>query len=272
MMNETDLKLFARNVRKETLEIVYKAKASHIGGAFSMVDLLTILYNGILNINPHDPHWKDRDRFLLSKGHACSSLYTTLALTGYFPVKDLQSYGTDGSIYLSHASHKVPGVELSTGSLGHALPVGCGLALAAKRKQENWRVFILVSDGELDEGSNWEAILFAPQHRLDNLVLIVDYNKIQSMGNVKDVIDLHPLREKFLAFNWNVIESDGHDFNQLQKAFSGLPIGGLKPTVIIAHTIKGKGVQFMENKLLWHYKSPSEKEYKEALNLLENLE
>ncbi len=271
MIDEIELKKFAKNVRKEALTIVYNAKASHIGGAFSMVEILSVLYNEVLRIDPKNPQWKDRDRFLLSKGHACSSLYATLALKGFFPLEDLQGYGKDGSIYLSHASHKVPGVELSTGSLGHALSVGCGLALAAKTKQENWKVFVLVSDGELDEGSNWEAILFAPQHRLDNLVLIVDYNKIQSMGNVKDVIDLHPLKDKFLSFNWNVIEIDGHDFIQLNKGFSEIPIDVLKPTVIIAHTIKGKGVSFMENKLLWHYKTPSENEYLEALNQLESL-
>lgn len=271
MIDEIELKNFAKNVRKTALTIVYNAKASHIGGAFSMVEILTILYNEVLKIDPQNPQWKDRDRFLLSKGHACSSLYATLALKGFFTLDDLQSYGKDGSIFMSHASHKVPGVELSTGSLGHALPVGCGLALAAKRKQDNWKVYVLVSDGELDEGSNWEAILLAPQHRLDNLVLIVDYNKIQSMGSVKDVIDLHPLKDKFLAFNWNVIEVDGHDYSQLKKAFSELSGEGGKPTVIIANTIKGKGVHFMENKLLWHYKTPSESEFTEAINCLEKL-
>jgi len=270
MNTELQLKHIAAQIRIETLKIIYRGKASHIGGAFSMVDILTVLYNDVLNIDPTNPKWEVRDRFLLSKGHACSSLYVTLALKGFFPLSDLESYGKNGSIYLSHASHLVPGVEFSTGSLGHALPVGCGLALAAKKKNKGWRTFVLVSDGELDEGSNWEAILFAPQHKLDNLILIVDYNKIQSLGDVKDVIDLHPILDKFKAFNWEVVEIEGHDYNQICHAFKNLPITKYKPHVIIAHTIKGKGVDFMENKLIWHYKSPSEEEYKIAIKQLEN--
>ena len=249
--------------------MVYKAKASHVGGALSMVDLLAVLYKEILIFNTKEPKWNGRDRFLLSKGHACTSLYAALALSGFFDVSDLDSYAMDGSKFLSHASHKVPGVELSTGSLGHALPVGCGMALAAKRKNENLRIFVLLSDGELDEGSNWEAILFAPKHNLDNLTIIIDYNKIQSLGNVKDVLDLEPLCAKLKAFNWETIEIDGHEHQQIFNALSTLPKRKGKPTAIIAHTIKGKGVDFMENKLLWHYKSPNEDELKNALKQIE---
>lgn len=256
---------FAKEIRKQTLKMVYDAKASHIGGALSMVDLLAVLYGSVLRINPDEPNWIDRDRFLLSKGHACASLYATLALSGYYSIRELDSYGKDGSLFISHASHKVPGVELSTGSLGHALPVACGLALAAKRKDRNYRTVVLISDGELDEGSNWEAILFAPHHKLDNLVMIVDYNKIQSMGRIDEVLSLEPLEKKFEAFNWDCITINGHDHQQILKALS-YGTQDNKPKVIIAHTIKGKGVDFMENKLMWHYKSPDDSEYSNAIN------
>jgi transketolase len=268
MLSTEETETFARNIRKLSVEMVWKAKASHIGGALSMADILAVLYNGVLNTDPANPGNTDRDRFLLSKGHACTGLYATLALKGFFPVEDLASYAEDGSIFLSHTSHKVPGVEISAGSLGHALPVACGLALAAKRKKLEWKTYCLVSDGELDEGSNWESILFAPQQKLDNLILIVDYNKIQSLGSVKDVIDLDPLKDKFTSFRWETSEVDGHDHAALRKAFSESRTANGKPKVIIAHTIKGKGVSFMENKLLWHYKSPDESQFKDAIDEL----
>lgn len=263
MINST--KELSTAIRRETIKMIYQSKSSHIGGCFSIVDILAVLYDGILRKNPNDSDWKLRDRFLLSKGHACAALYSTLAIKGYYDIQDLDKYCKDGSLFLAHASHKIPGVELSTGSLGHALPYGCGLAVAAKRKGESWRVFVLLSDGELDEGSNWEAMLFAPQHQLDNLIVIVDYNKIQSFGDVKDVIDLHPLKNKLEAFNWSVVEIDGHNIEQIKQSLSILPNVIKKPTVIIANTVKGKGVDFMEQKLLWHYKSPSESEYHMAL-------
>ena len=267
-LNTTSTEEFAKSIRLKTLEMVYKAKASHVGGALSMVDLLAVLYAKILKYNPQEPKWPDRDRFLLSKGHACASLYATLALLGFFDAADLENYGHDGSIFLTHASHKIPGVEISTGSLGHALPVGCGMALAAMRKNEKHRIFVLLSDGELDEGSNWEAFLFAPKHKLDNLTVIIDYNKIQSLGNVKDVLDLEPMVSKLRAFNWETIEIDGHDHDQIFNALVTIPKQKEKPTAIIAHTIKGKGVDFMENNLLWHYKSPSKKELEDAIKQL----
>jgi transketolase len=166
---------------------------------------------------------------------------------------------------MSHISHKVPGVEFSTGSLGHGLPFGCGKALAAKRKKKNWRTFVILSDGELDEGSNWEAILFAPHHRLDNLVAIVDYNKIQSLGSVKEVLDLHPLADKFRAFNWAVKEIDGHNHAEISVTLKNLPFESGRPSCLIAHTVKGKGVDFMENELVWHYRSPGDEQVREAL-------
>lgn len=233
-----------------------------------MADMLAVLYADIMNIRVDDPKWADRDRLILSKGHSCVGLYSTLALKGFFDATELQDYAKDGSRLMSHISHKVPGVEFSTGSLGHGLPFGCGKALAAKRLGKHWTTFVIVSDGELDEGSNWEAILFAPHHRLDNLTLLVDYNKIQSLGFVADVIDLGPLAAKFEAFGWNVIEIDGHDHEQIRMALSNKSKVEGKPTCVIANTIKGKGVDFMENSLKWHYSSPSKEQLESALRQL----
>ena len=260
--------LLANEIRRESLQMVYNAKASHIGGALSMADILAVLYNDILNIEPSRPNDPERDRFLLSKGHACSALYATLALKKFFPIEDLTSYAQDGSSLLSHSSHHVSGIECSAGSLGHLLPISCGLALAAQIKNKKWRTFCLVSDGELDEGSNWEAILFAPQLKLDNLILIVDYNKIQSLGTVKDVVDLNPLTEKFASFRWETFMVNGHDHDKLREIFHKAFESNGKPKVIIANTIKGKGVSFMEDKLLWHYKSPSKEQFESAINEL----
>lgn len=258
----------SKAIRRKVLQMVYAAKASHIGGALSMVDILSVLYTDILDINPQEPFHPSRDRFFLSKGHACTSLYATLALKGFFPIDELDNYSKDDSQLLSHTSHKVPGVEISAGSLGHALPVACGVALAAKRKNNLFKVYCLLSDGELNEGSNWESILFAPHHQLNNLVLIIDYNKIQSLGNTNEVLQLEPLAKKFEAFGWSVLEIDGHNHTEISNAFSKTKQSKDKSFVVIAHTIKGKGVSFMENKLLWHYRSPSDQEYVEALNEL----
>ncbi|MBC7695273.1 MAG: transketolase [Burkholderiales bacterium] len=259
---------FAREIRNVTLKMVYNAKASHIGGAFSMADILSVLYHNVLKIDPTEPDNENRDRFLLSKGHACTSLYATLGLKGFFELKELDSYAANGSKFLAHTSHYIPGVEISAGSLGHALPIACGLAIAAQKKHKTWKTYCLLSDGELNEGSNWESILLAPQLKLNNLILIIDYNKIQSFGFVKDVIDIEPLSKKFEAFNWETYEINGHDHEELLATFKLCDNDGPKPKVIICNTIKGKGVSFMENKLLWHYKSPSEEEYNQAIGEL----
>lgn len=248
---------FARLIRADALRMVSKANASHIGTCLSMADLLAVLYTGVLNVNAHEPQMPARDRFILSKGHGAAILYATLAERGFFPRDWLDGYCADGSPLTGHISHKVPGVEVSTGSLGHGLPIGCGMALAAKRDSSAWRTFVLLSDGELDEGTNWEAILFAGHHRLDNLVAIVDYNKIQSFGSVKEVLDLEPLAAKWAAFNWAVREIDGHDYDAIGKSFRELPFQSGRPNVILAHTVKGKGVDYMEHQLAWHYKAPS---------------
>ena len=244
--------------------MVARAKASHIGGALSMADILAVLYGKLMQYDHTNPHADWRDRLILSKGHACTTLYAALAHAGFFAISDLDGYAQEGSRLMSHASHKVPGVEFSTGSLGHGLPFGVGKALAARRSNAPWRTFVIISDGELDEGSNWEAILFAQQHRLSNLVLIVDYNKIQSLGSIDDVLSLGDLPAKFRAFNWVVRACDGHNHQELIAAIGAPPVVDL-PIVVLAHTIKGKGVSFMEGQLTWHYRSPDSLQLAQAL-------
>ena len=233
-----------------------------------MADLVTCLYWDTLRIDPSFPEWSDRDRLILSKGHSAALIYSALAERGYFPLDHLEKYCRKGSRLTGHINSEVPGVEFSSGSLGHGLPVGCGMALAAKRDRLPGRVFVLSSDGELDEGSNWEAILFAPQHYLDNLILVVDYNQIQSFGRTKDVLDLEPLVDKFRAFRWAVREIDGHEMRQIVEAFRDLPLERGKPTVVIAHTVKGRGISMMEGQLAWHYKSPTAEQLNAALREL----
>lgn len=259
----------AQSLRLQALRMVHRANASHIGSCLSMADLLAVLYGKILRVDPTNPNWLDRDRFILSKGHSAAILYAVLAERGFFPLEWLETYCQDGSKLTGHISHYLPGIEASTGSLGHGLPIGCGIALAGKREDKPYRVFVLVSDGEMDEGSNWESILFAPQHQLDNLVVIVDYNKIQSFGTVQEVLDLEPLTAKFQAFRWSVREIDGHNFQQIEDAFNSVPFQKGKPSCIIAHTVKGKGVSFMENQLAWHYKSPNQEQLEQAVAEIE---
>ena len=260
-----DTAKYAAAIRSEAVKMVAAAKASHIGGALSMADLLAVLYGGVLKVDPARPQWPERDRFILSKGHSCCSLYAALALRGFFSEEELLAYGRDGSRLMSHISHKIPGVDFSTGSLGHGLPFGCGRALAAKRKGEAWRTFVLLGDGEMDEGSNWEALLFAAQHKLDNLVAIIDANGIQSLGGVGEVLNLEPLAAKLRDFGWEVREIDGHDHAQLRDAFAGIPAAPGRPLCVLARTVKGKGVSFMENQLLWHYRSPDAEQLRKAL-------
>lgn len=265
----TDSVALARIIRAHAVRMVHSAKASHIGTCFSMADLLAVLYGKILHVSPAQPDWEERDRFVLSKGHGAAILYAALAERGFFPLEWLDTYCKDGSKLAGHVSHHVPGIEVSTGSLGHGLSIGCGMALAAKRQGKDYRTFVLVSDGELDEGSNWEAILFAPQHKLDNLVVIVDFNKIQSLGDVKDVLDLDPLAEKWRAFRWAMREIDGHNHSEIGDALTHLPFEPGVPSVLIAHTVKGKGVDFMQNLLKWHYSSPDDRQLADALVQIE---
>jgi transketolase len=247
----------ARRLRVHVVRMTSRANSSHIGSSFSMSELLAVLYGGgVLRVDPARPDWPQRDRFILSKGHGCAGLYAALAEAGFFPLEELDTFYLNGTRLAGHATTTVPGVELSTGSLGHGLPVGTGMALAAKRAGEAHRVFVLLSDGECDEGSIWEAALFAPQHQLDNLVVIVDYNKIQSLGTVKEVLDLDPFADKWRAFRWGVREIDGHDVDAIHEALDAVPFEPGRPSCVIAHTVKGKGVSFMEDKLLWHYRAP----------------
>ena len=256
----------AKKIRLHALHMIHRAKSSHLGSAYSMADLLAVLYGRILRIDPQKPDSADRDRFLLSKGHACAALYAVLAEQGFFPKEWLQHFYENGARLAGHATHVgVPGVEVSTGSLGHGLPLACGMALAGKRDGQAYRVFTMLSDGECDEGSTWEAALFAPHHQLDNLIVIIDYNQIQSLGTVKEVLDLEPFADKWKAFGWAVREIDGHDCAQIEGALTDVPYAAGKPTCVIAQTVKGKGVSFMENKLLWHYRAPDRDEMARAL-------
>mgnify|MGYP006280711557 CR=1 FL=1 len=266
------LEKLANRIRKHVIEMTHRGNSSHVGTSFSMVELLVVLYEDILNIRPSDPKWEDRDRFILSKGHGCAALYAVLAEKGYFPLEWLETYYLDGSPLPGHATSSVPGVEVSTGSLGHGLSIANGMALTSKRDRAEWRVFTVLSDGECDEGSIWEAALFAGNHALDNLTVIVDYNKIQALGHTEDVLDLEPLSDKWKSFGWEVREIDGHNLLEVQETLESVPFISGKPNCIIAHTIKGKGVSFMEDELLWHYRSPQGTEYEDALNELGGME
>ncbi|MGY3408390.1 transketolase [Bradyrhizobium sp. GM5.1] len=263
--SELDPRDFAARIRAHALRMIYRAKASHIGSCLSIADILAALYTRVMRIDPLQPKDPARDRFILSKGHAAAILYAALAERGFLSIAELDTYCEVDSRLTGHVSHGVPGVEVSTGSLGHGLPIAVGMAIGVRAQGTGARVFCLLSDGECDEGSNWEAILFAPHHELDNLVAIVDFNKIQSFGRVSEVLELEPFADKWRAFRWNVVEVDGHDLNALSAAFGAVPAKPRQPTVVIAHTIKGKGVSFMEDKLEWHYKSPSEEQLRAAL-------
>lgn len=265
-----DTRELARRIRLHSVNMTSRGGSSHVGAALSMADLVAVLYGSVLNVDPQSPKKPDRDRFILSKGHAGAAIYAALAETGFFPVEKLLTHYQDGSDLSGHVSHKgIPGVEFSTGSLGHGLPVGTGMAYSGKLDGASHRVVVLLSDGECDEGSNWEAILFAGHHRLDNLVVVIDYNKIQSLGPVAETLQLEPFADKWRSFGWCVVEADGHDHDALQAAFDSLPFSSGKPSVLIAHTTKGKGVSFMENSVLWHYRTARGEELAAALMELE---
>lgn len=266
-----DTRLLAKKIRIHTLRMTSQGGTAHIGSIFSMADLLAVLYGNKMKIDPKKPDWEERDRFILSKGHAGGGLYAVLAELGFFPISKLETHYQDGSDLSGHVTHKGnPGIEFSTGSLGHGLSVAVGMAYAAKQKGEKHKVYTVLSDGECDEGSVWEALMFAGHHKLDNLVTIIDYNKIQSLDFVSSTLALEPFADKFSNFGWATREVDGHDHNALQKIFDQLPFEpNEKPSCIIAHTIKGKGVSFMENTVLWHYRTAQGKEYDAALKELE---
>jgi transketolase len=266
-MNNDLLSLKSNDIRKTILNMIYQAKASHISSALSLVDIITFLYFSE-NWKFYKKNIKDRDSVILSKGHACTVLYSALYHSGVLKKSDIGSYGKNGSSMMHHISHKVPGVDFSTGSLGHGLPYTTGLALSdlINQTQHNKR-FCILGDGELAEGSNWEAMLFAAHNKLNNIITIIDNNNLQSLGTVKETMNLDSIIEKFDAFGWDVVEVDGHNFFEIklaiEKASNGLP------KAIIAKTIKGKGISFMENKVEWHYKNPNKDEFLAAMAELE---
>lgn len=256
----------AREIRKTILKMVYESGSSHVGSCFSIVDVLEYLYRSYLVYDVSNPQYECRDRLIMSKGHAAAALYATLAEFQFFNKSELKKYAGDDSIFMSHVSNKVPGIEFSTGSLGHGLPFGAGKALKLQRTKPTVKTIVILSDGELNEGSNWEAIMFAAHHKLGNLSMIIDANKLQSLDTTKNTLDLGDINKKFTEFGWDVIEFNGNSPSEIETAFRTLTSN--RPKAFIAHTIKGSGVPFMENTVKWHYKSPDQEEYYKALECL----
>jgi transketolase len=268
MTNDTHS--LAKRIRIHALRMTNLGGGAHIGAIFSCTDILAVLYGGgILNVDPAAPEKEDRDRFVLSKGHAGGGLYAALAERGFFPVDKLMTHYLDGSDLCGHVSHELPGVDVSTGALGHGLSIAAGMAFAGQLKDAPHRVFCLLSDGECDEGSTWEAVLFAAHHHLSNLVVVVDYNRIQGIAPISEVIELEPFADKWSAFGWAVQMVDGHDHQGLREALTAVPFADGKPSCLIARTTKGRGVSFMENTVLWHYRIPRGAEFDAALAELE---
>lgn len=266
VLSDGEVRNLAKRLRSHSLRMISGAKTSHIGSCLSAADILAVLYGGVLRVDPERPDWSDRDRLVMSKGHAAAITYAAVAELGFMPVERLAEYARNGGQLYGHVTHVgVPGIEFSSGSLGHGLPVATGMALTAKRDRKAWRVFVVMSDGECDEGSNWEAMLFAGHHGLDNLTTVIDYNKIQSLDRVEKTLRLEPFADKLAAFGWSVREVDGHDVSALRATMNALPFTRGKPNAIIAHTVKGKGVSWMEDKVLWHYRAPSPEELQKAL-------
>jgi len=259
------LKKKAIQIRKDLLQMIYNSGEGHTGGALSSVDILVTLYYRIMKIDPKNPKWDGRDRFVLSKGHSVEGYYAILADLGFFPKEELLSYRKFGSRLIGHPNNKVPGVELNTGALGHGLSVAVGMALAGKMDGKNYRVYTLMGDGELAEGSVWEAAMAASNYELDNLIGIIDRNRLQISGNTEEVMKLESLRKKWTAFGWEVLEIDGHNIEKLVEVFEKIPIRKGKPHVVIAHTVKGKGVSFMENDRKWHHGVPNGRQFERAM-------
>ena len=263
-------KTIAKKIRLLTLKMTNKGNSSHIGSIFSIADILAVLFNDFLNIDCNNPESPIRDRFILSKGHAGAGVYAALAIKGFFPIDELNKHCENGSLLSGHVSHKgINGVEFSTGSLGHGFPVAVGMAYAGKLNNQGHRVVCLLSDGELDEGSNWESALLASHLKLDNLIVIIDKNNLQSIKSTTETLNLEPLKEKFIAFGFYPVEIDGHDVFQIKDALNKKKIG--RPLIILANTVKGKGVRFMENNVIWHYKTAKEEDFSNALKELNSI-
>lgn len=264
-INITELEALARQIRGTVVEMSHRAKSAHLGSALSCVDIMVATYWSTLRIDPHQPDDPNRDRLIFSKGHAAMSLYATLAYRGFFSFDFLGTYAQPGTPLAEHPMVGcAPGVEATTGSLGHGLSLGVGMALAGRIRRHNYRVFVVMSDGECEEGSVWEAALLAPAHKLDQLVVIVDYNKWQATGRSNEVMALSPLRQKWEAFGWSSYEVDGHEMKELVEVLTNVPDGSGKPVAVIANTVKGKGVSFMEDDNNWHYRIPLAEEVTKA--------
>lgn len=269
MPKSTDLEYTARLIRGELVKISNQAHTPHLGSSLSCVDILVAAYWGVLNINPKNPTDPNRDRLILSKGHAATSLYLVLNKRGFISDEILDTYAKPGGILPEHPVHKsAPGIEVTSGSLGHGLSMGLGMALAAKLQKKDYRVFVVMSDGECNEGSVWEAAMLAPAHNPDNLVAIVDFNRWQATGRSEEITYLSPLKDKFEAFGWSSCDVDGHNINAMVDVLKNVPNGSGKPVAVIAHTIKGKGISFMEDDNNWHYRIPNKNEVKAALDEL----
>jgi transketolase len=259
-----ELRRLSITLRKEVLDIIYGAGGGHTGGSLSSLDILIALYFHTLKCNPGNPDWPERDRFVLSKGHSVEGFYCVLAEAGYFPKEELSTYGKFNSRLYGHPTMKVPGVEIPTGALGHGLSAAVGMAIAGKRRGFSYKVFVLMGDGEQAEGSVWEAAMAASHYRLDNLIAVIDYNKLQISGDVDRVMRISPLRARWASFGWAVHETSGNDLKALIELFDILPDKADVPHLVIAHTVKGKGVSFMENDASWHHRLPSRDEYEKA--------
>jgi len=265
-----ELNKVANQLRRDVIRMIYQRQAGHPGGSLSAAEIVTTLFFHTLRIDPQNPKWDERDRFLLSKGHASALLYAALARKGFFPIEDLNHWGELDCHLQGHPDLlKTTGVDMTSGILGHGVAIGAGLSLAARMNKMNYRVFTLLGDGECQAGVIWEGAMFAAKYKCDNLVAIVDYNDVQLDGFVHEIMPLEPLRDKWIAFNWHVLEIDGHNIDEIVEAFTTASQIHEKPTVIIAHTIKGKGVSFMENKSEWQGKPPNQQEYELAMKELE---
>lgn len=260
IIEENPIKEISRDIRKTVYKIAHHAGGGHMGAAFSMADIISVLYfDGVLKYDATNPAWADRDRFILSKGHSCYALYAVLAKAGYFSEEELWHVGRPGSKFGGHPKlHDIPGVEESTGALGHGLSFGIGIAYANKMDEKDSHVYVMLGDGECQEGSIWEGALSAPTLELDNLTVIVDHNKLQAMDNLENIVRMKPFADKWKAFGWNVVEIDGHNHAEIKQAL--LERQTDIPTLVIANTVKGKGVSFMENVPIWHYRMPSDEE------------
>ena len=264
-----DLEIISKTIRQNIFKMACHAGGAHIASSFSIVEILTVLYFEILNIDPENEDYLDRDRFILSKGHASAAIYAVLAERGFFNKDKLKGFCRYGTVLGGHPEmQQIPGIEVSTGSLGHGLPLGAGMAYAAKIAEKKYKTFVLLGDGECQEGSVWETALLASQLKLDNLIAIVDYNGLQAMDKTENIINLQPFSEKWRSFGWDVKEVDGHNISELKMLFKKLPLSENRPSLIVANTVKGKGISYMENVPIWHFRMPKGNEMRQALEEL----